>query len=461
MTLITTTTTAARQILFLQRSARRQRRLSTLACSSTALAAAGKSATRCKRNNDLLNASKATTACWVRTKATVPAHGQSTAKAAEASRTTASSTSIASTLSQSFLGIIAGVFTVGAAATIVEQSTAGSVPEFDPKGSRFSQDTFQGRFCKMLLGCDPRLLFYSEADVLRAKEMIDNYQEFLAAGKDTNIPMDIHRTLWEAYRISSAALHPDTGEFIPAPCRMSGYVPCNGPICAAMVVSSSTPSLLFWNWVNQSQNAGVNYFNRNASSPMTNETLIKSYAGAVGAALAVAFGLSTFVNRRYDPVRAKQVMRFVAFPSTVIASSLNCYIVRSNEIETGIPMLDVDGNSVNIPNNADGNSQIAAAKGVYSTVASRAILNVPVLFLPPFLLSNFPLCQRMIAKNPAMATPLTMFLLLTCFGIGLPAAVAIFPQIAEIKVEELEEKFHHLKDENGNDIRVLYYNKGL
>ena len=305
----------------------------------------------------------------------------------------------------------------------------------------------------MLLGCDPRLLFYSDVDVLRAKEMVEQYKVYLQ-----NPPegvCDIHRTLWEAQRISSAALHPDTGEFIPAPCRMSGYVPCNGPICASMVVSSSMPSLLFWNWINQSQNAGVNYFNRNASSPMTNETLLKSYAGAVGAALGVAFGLSTIVNRRYDPVRAKQVMRFVAFPSTVIASSLNCYIVRSNEIETGIPMLDVDGNSVGEV------SQIAAAKGVYSTVFSRAVLNVPVLFLPPFLLSNIPLCKRVIAKNPAMATPITMFLLLTCFGIGLPAAVAIFPQIAEIKVEDLEEKFQHLKDADGTKISVLYYNKGL
>lgn len=413
-----------------------------------------------------------TTTTWVRNKATVPAavpseasavrttaasasSGAAKAGAESSSSTTTSppSASVITTLTQSFLGICAGVFTVGAAATIVEQSTASSVPNFDPKADRFSQETFQGRFCKMLLGCDPRLLFYSDVDVLRAKEMVEQYKVYLQ-----NPPegvCDIHRTLWEAQRISSAALHPDTGEFIPSPCRMSGYVPCNGPICASMVVSSSMPSLLFWNWINQSQNAGVNYFNRNASSPMTNETLLKSYAGAVGAALGVAFGLSTIVNRRYDPVRAKQVMRFVAFPSTVIASSLNCYIVRSNEIETGIPMLDVDGNSVGEV------SQIAAAKGVYSTVFSRAVLNVPVLFLPPFLLSNIPLCKRVIAKNPAMATPITMFLLLTCFGIGLPAAVAIFPQIAEIKVEDLEEKFQHLKDADGTKISVLYYNKGL
>ena len=36
----------------------------------------------------------------------------------------------------------------------------------------------------------------------------------------------------------------------------------------AMVASGSTPALLFWNWVNQSQNALVNYYNRNAASAL-------------------------------------------------------------------------------------------------------------------------------------------------------------------------------------------------
>jgi hypothetical protein len=39
-------------------------------------------------------------------------------------------------------------------------------------------------------------------------------------------------------------------------------------------------------------------------------------------------------------------MKFVAFPSAVIASSLNCSIVCSPEIEPGIDLLDADGNNV-------------------------------------------------------------------------------------------------------------------
>jgi len=41
---------------------------------------------------------------------------------------------------------------------------------------------------------------------------------------------------------------------------MSGYVPYNGPICVSMVASSSTLPILFWSWINQTQNALVNYY---------------------------------------------------------------------------------------------------------------------------------------------------------------------------------------------------------
>ena len=78
---------------------------------------------------------------------------------------------------------------------------------------------------------------------------------------------------------------------------MSGYVAFNGPICVAMVASTSTPALLFWSWVNQSQNALVNYYNRNAASEMSNETLLKSYTVAVTSALSVAFGLATVIQK--------------------------------------------------------------------------------------------------------------------------------------------------------------------
>lgn len=344
----------------------------------------------------------------------------------------------------------AGVASVAGVSAAVEYGTASSVPPFDPNGQRFSQEQFSGRFCKMLLACDPRLLLYTDDQVCDCQEMLKNYQSY--AGQE-----GMDRSLWEAKRITEAALHPDTGETIPRPFRMSGYVPFNGPVAVAMVASTSTVPLLFWSWVNQSQNAMVNYFNRNASSPMTNETLAISYGAAVGSALAVAFGLATAIQKKYPADQAKQLMRYVAFPSAVVASSLNCYIVRSPEIKTGVPLLDKDGQDVL----KGETSKIAAQCGVNSTTASRALLQAPVYFVPPVLVSLGPI-KRYLNKNPRMTVPITTYLLLCSFGVGLPATVAIFPQISSIGVNDVEEKYQHLRDpKTGKPYEVYYYNKGL
>ena len=201
---------------------------------------------------------------------------KATAAAAESSTAANVSKSESVPIGKALLATAAGIITVSGAAAAVEYGTAASVPSFDPNGQRFSQEFFSGRFCKMLLACDPRLLLYSEDQVRRCQDMIKDYQ--------TYVGQDMDRALWEAKRISEAALHPDTGNVIPRPFRMSGYVPFNGPVAVAMVASTSTVPLLFWSWVNQSQNALVNYFNRNASSPMTNETLAISYGTALSQA---------------------------------------------------------------------------------------------------------------------------------------------------------------------------------
>lgn len=198
---------------------------------------------------------------------------------------------------------------------------------------------------------------------------------------------------------------------------------------------------------------------------MSNETLLKSYSAAVGSALTVAFGLATFIQKRYSPAQAKHLMKFVAFPSAVVASSLNCYIVRSPEIETGIPLMDENAQAIMV---LDANnkmvpavSQEAATRGVNSTTMSRALLQAPVYFLPPLLLGLGPFA-KFLAKRPTARVPMTTFLLLTSFGLGLPATVAIFPQITTIDADQVEPAFQNLQNPNTQTpYTVYYYNKGL
>jgi hypothetical protein len=132
--------------------------------------------------------------------------------------------------------------------------------------------------------------------------------------------------------------------------------------------------------------------------------------------------------------------------------------VRSPELVTGIPLMNNRGEVVA---NGEGSME-AARRGVNSTTISRAILQAPVYFLPPVLMASSGILKKMVAKNPTMAVPLTTYLLLVSFGIGLPATVAIFPQISELSVNDAEPKFQHLRDPQTNQpYETFYYNKGL
>mmetsp|Transcript_19548 Transcript_19548/g.48687 ORF Transcript_19548/g.48687 Transcript_19548/m.48687 type:complete len:416 (-) Transcript_19548:161-1408(-) len=386
--------------------------------------------------------------------------GKSTAQIPPPTTTTVAASDSSVPVGASLLAAAAGIGVVSVAAMTVERSTADSCLPYSAHGNaqRFDQSTFSGRFARMLLACDPALLVHTEATVRAAQQALMEAEEDLLRYPQRRLSPRESRKLWETKRIVESALHPDTGEVIPRPFRMSGYVPYNGPICVSMVASTSTIPLLFWSWVNQSQNALVNYYNRNASSPMTNETLMKSYSAAVGSALVVAFGLSSFVQKRYSPAQAKQLMKYVAFPSAVVASSLNCYVVRSPEIDTGIPLFDEDGNDV-LPHQK---SSIAAKAGVESTTVSRAILQAPVYFIPSLLMGILPPLKALVAKHPTARVPLTTFLVLTSFGLGLPATIAIFPQVSEIRAQNVEEKYRHLIDpKTQQPYEVFYYNKGL
>ena len=304
---------------------------------------------------------------------------------------------------------------------------------------RFDQRTYWGRFMKMLNICDPFMLVYSEAEI---KEAVDVLKDF---SKNGNVHQTPDSELWRYRKLKESAVHPDTGTIIPLPFRMSGYVPFNGPVSVGLIMATRTPWILFWQWANQSQNALVNFFNRNASKQSTDSTLLASYSGAVTSALSIGYGLSRLVKKFASPERATTYLRFIAMPTSMIASSVNCLIMRWPETEQGIAVFDQSGKEVGL-------SKVAARKAIQETVVSRVLLQLPVFLFPP-VMTLLPPIAKFLRRHPRYNTPIMTAFLFLGFGLGLPASIAAFPQEGVIQETELESELRghgHLK-----------YNKGL
>ncbi|XP_025209474.1 sideroflexin-5 isoform X31 [Macaca mulatta] len=189
--------------------------------------------------------------------------------------------------------------------------------------------------------------------------------------------------LWSAQKIKQAILHPDTNEKIFMPFRMSGYIPFGTPIVVGLLLPNQTlASTVFWQWLNQSHNACVNYANRNATKPSPVSKFIQGYLGAVISAVSIAVGLNVLVQKanKFTPATRLLIQRFVPFPAVASANICNVVLMRYGELEEGIDVLDSDGNLV-------GSSKIAARHALLETALTRVVLPMPILVLPPIVMS--------------------------------------------------------------------------
>uniref|UniRef100_A0A1I7W3I8 Sideroflexin-5 n=2 Tax=Loa loa TaxID=7209 RepID=A0A1I7W3I8_LOALO len=206
-------------------------------------------------------------------------------------------------------------------------------------------------------------------------ELLNNYK----AGK---VGLISDQQLWEAQKIKSAILHPDTGEKILPPFRMSGYVPFGWITVTGMLLPNpSWLSILFWQWLNQTHNALVNYSNRNATQDQSSSRYLNAYCAAVSSASIVAMGLTLLIKRteQLNPIKRLIIQRFVPLPATSLASSLNVLCMRWNELQNGINVYDCNQNVIGI-------SKIAAKKAVKDTTLTRAFLPIPLLMIPPCIM---------------------------------------------------------------------------
>ncbi|XP_065785608.1 sideroflexin-5 isoform X2 [Muntiacus reevesi] len=198
--------------------------------------------------------------------------------------------------------------------------------------------------------------------------------------------------LWSAQKIKQAILHPDTNEKIFMPFRMSGYIPFGTPI------------------------VGLNVLVQKAN--------------------------------KFTPATRLLVQRFVPFPAVASANICNVVLMRYGELEEGIDVLDGDGNLV-------GSSKIAARHALLETALTRVVLPMPILVLPPIVMSMLEKTALLQAR-PRLLLPVQSLVCLAAFGLALPLAISLFPQMSEIETSQLEPEIAR-----ATSSRTVVYNKGL
>ncbi|XP_005722912.1 sideroflexin-5b isoform X2 [Pundamilia nyererei] len=277
---------------------------------------------------------------------------------------------------------------------------SAACPAFQLGRPRYDQGSFFGRLRHFVDIIDPSTLFVSEKRLNECIKLLDDY-------KHGSLPPGVSDVqLWEAQKIKQ--------------------------------------------WLNQSHNACVNYANRNATKPTPTSKFIQGYAGAVTSAVSIAVGLNVLIQKanKLSPATRMIIQRLVPFPAVASANICNVGLMRHNELSEGIDVLDNNGNVV-------GSSRIAARHAIMETAFTRVVLPMPIFVLPPIIMSYLERL-RFLQSNRRLLLPIHSVVCLVTFGLSLPVAISLFPQMSQIEVSCLEPEIAM-----ATDCKVVTYNKGL
>jgi tricarboxylate carrier len=187
---------------------------------------------------------------------------------------------------------------------------------------RYDQSIFEGRASHFFITTNPLNVLASDAELDRAKQIVDSYRN---GTEDKNLTED---EIWAAKQLYDSAFHPQTGEKVFLLGRMSFQVPGNMLITGCMLTFyKSTPAVVFWQTVNQTFNAIVNYSNRNASAGVSNEQLGTAYVAATTASVGTALTFNKIVAS--SPALAAGIVgRLVPLVAVAAANCVNIPLMR-------------------------------------------------------------------------------------------------------------------------------------
>ncbi|KHJ98051.1 tricarboxylate carrier [Oesophagostomum dentatum] len=313
---------------------------------------------------------------------------------------------------------------------------------------------------------NPLNLFNTDKQLRRYQRIVEDYKK-----GEVSDTLTVEQ-LWKAKHVYDSAFHPTTGEKMFIVGRMSAQVPGNMFLTGGMLTFYKSPAaVIFWQWLNQSFNAVVNYTNRSGESSDT-KTLIQSYCAATGGALFAALGLNSLVKLIQSYCAATGgalfaalglnslvksapplIGRLVPFVAVCVANAINIPMMRRGELTEGIDIVDADGNKV-------GSSKRIARSAIAQVIISRIGMATPTFALIPVIVNA--LEKRPYFKvRPYLFGPLQTILCGLILTISTPVGCAFFPQMTPIKVSKLEPELQEKIRALPSSPTIVYCNKGL
>lgn len=293
---------------------------------------------------------------------------------------------------------------------------------------KHDMSSFSGRFMHWAIVANPINSFHSNSQATTIRNELAAEAE-AANFKTKSYTKAQYADLLQKKRVCLTCVHPDTNEVIDFPCRVSAFTPMNIPIIGAMMLAPpSVKSTIFWQFVNQTYNAGFNYGNRNATSETNNAELAKSYGIACTSAITTAMVLRTITNPLLKGASGVTLMAAnacVNYGAVGVSSSLNLYFMRSAEMTNGISVLDPKTNETL------GKSKIAAKRGIEQTIQTRWAYLIPIFWTAPILSGGLS-AMRLLPQGGAPRKAIDIVLIMSGLTLAIPTCCGMFPQIAEI-----------------------------
>lgn len=313
----------------------------------------------------------------------------------------------------------------------------------------WDQSTFVGRFKHFMWVTDFRSGLVSEETLDNAKKLVEQYRLGREPSGTTQEQVIYAKKLYES------SFHPDSGEKQNVFGRMSFQVPGGMIITGAMLQWYRTSTaVIFWQWVNQSFNALVNFTNRNAKSPISTTQLGVAYVSATASAMITALGCKSYWQKAANPF----IQRYVPFAAVAAANCVNIPLMRQTEITQGIDVYDNNGNKI-------GQSRLAAVKGITQVIVSRITMAAPGMMLLPVIMERLEKYDWM-KRMQILHAPMQVMMVGCFLTVMVPGACGLFPQRCSMKTTTIKwlepEAYANMMQMNKDNIpERVYFNKGL